>query len=618
MNQAAPRRPVRLGSSAVDVISRPDGSTIVRNREQLGRYPVKMTAHLERWAQLAPDRLFIAERDGEAWRRVSYAETLPTVRAIAQALLDRGLSIERGVVILSENAIDHALLGLAAQFAGIPYAPISPAYSLVSTDFEKLRSVIGAVTPGLVYAADGDRYARAIALAVNPDLEVVISRGTLGVRAATPFAELTETRATAAVDGAHARVGPDTIAKILFTSGSTGSPKGVVNTQRMLCSNQQMLAQIFPFVTDEPPVLLDWLPWNHTFGGNHNFGLALANGGTLYIDDGRPTPAAIGQTARNLREIAPTAYFNVPKGYEMLLPFLREEPQLRARFFDRLAMLFYSGAGLAPHIWDALEELALTATGRPILITTSLGSTETAPMALAAPWLADGPGRVGVPVPGVEVKLVPAGEKRELRLRGPNIMPGYWRDAKGTRDVFDDEGFYSIGDALRFVDERDPSRGFVFDGRVAEDFKLSTGTWVSVGPLRQSLLSHFAPFALDAVVSGENRNEIAVLVFPDVERCRTLCGDARDAESVLASNEVRGWFAQRLRELARTSTGSATLVARLLLLAEPPSLDAGEITDKGSLNQRATLRRRAALADAAHAAGVPPQVIVLDEEDRPA
>jgi feruloyl-CoA synthase len=621
-------RALRLGTSAVDVTTHGE-STIVRNREPLGTYPAKLTARLEHWAQNAAGRTFLAERapDRDGWRTVTYGEALASVRAIAQALLDRKLSPERGVAILSENAIDHALLGLAAQIAGVPYAPVSPAYSLVSTDFEKLRYVMRSLTPGLVYASDGARYAAAIRAVVPADTEVAVSGAPPGDRAATPFAALAETAVTPAVDAAHAAVGPDTIAKILFTSGSTGAPKGVVNTQRMLCSNQQMLAQSFPFVCDEPPVLLDWLPWNHTFGGNHNFNMVLNNGGTLYVDGGKPTPAGIAQTVRNLREIAPTAYFNVPKGFEMLLPFLRDEPALRARFFERLAMIFYSGAGLAPHVWDALQELAVRETGYRVLITTSLGSTETAPMALAAPWLADGAGYVGVPVPGVEVKLVPSGHKHELRLRGPNVMPGYWRDDERTRAAFDDDGFYRIGDALRFADENDPERGFVFDGRISEDFKLATGTWVSVGTLRLRIISHFAPFVIDAVVSGENRNEIAVLVFADAERCRALVHGSANAavtataaapataSAVLADDGVRTWFRERLATLARRSTGSATRVERLVFLDRPASLDAGEITDKGSLNQRAILARRTDAVQAAHATEPPSEVIALAPDD---
>jgi feruloyl-CoA synthase len=603
---------LRLAPAQVEVTVGPDGVR-VRNREPLGPYPDALVERLDHWARVAPHRTFLAERiaDG-AWREVTYAGALRSVRALAQALLDRGLSADRPLVILSENAIDHGLLGLAAQYVGIPYAPVSTAYSLVSTDFAKLRDVVAQVTPAMVYVSDGPRYARAIDAAVPPKVEIVTSAAPPLQRAATPFAELVATTTSAAVDAARARVGPDTIAKILFTSGSTGSPKGVVNTQRMLCSNQQMIRQTFPFVADEAPVIVDWLPWNHTFGGNHNVGMVLYNGGTLYVNAGKPvSPAAFEPTLANLREIAPTIHFDVPRGFEMLLAALRAEAALRERFFSRLQMLFYAGAGIAPHVWDGLQELALEATGTGVFITTSLGSTETAPAALAASWQADGPGSIGIPMPGVDVKLVRAGEKLELRLRGPNITPAYWRNDALTRAAFDDEGYYAIGDAVRFADERDPARGFVFDGRISEDFKLATGTWVSVGTLRLRALAAFAPLVTDVVVSGENRDQIALLLFADVERLRALAGLDRDAlvATVLRNDVVQARFRALLAALAQTSTGSATRVERAVLLEEPPSLDAGEITDKGSLNQRAVLSRRATIVGDVHHSQPPAHVI---------
>jgi feruloyl-CoA synthase len=610
-------RASRLVPPQVEVTAGPDGVR-VRNREPLGAYPDALVQRLEHWSQRAPERAFLAERDpAGAWREVTYAGALRSVRALAQALLDRDLSTRRPLMILSENAIDHGLLGLGAQYAGIPYAPVSTAYSLVSTDFAKLRDVVAQVGPGLVYVSDGARYARALEAAVPPDVEIVTSGAPPPQRAATPFAELAATAERVDVDTARALVGPDTVAKILFTSGSTGSPKGVINTQRMLCSNQQMIRQTFPFVGDEPPVIVDWLPWNHTFGGNHNVGIVLYNGGTLYVNAGKPiSPAAFAPTLANLREIAPTIHFDVPRGFEMLLAALRAEPALRERFFSRLQMVFYAGAGIAPHVWDGLQALAVEATGTGVFITTSLGSTETAPAALAASWQADGPGSIGVPMPGVEAKLVPAGEKLELRLRGPNITPAYWRNDALTRAAFDDEGYYAIGDALRFADERDPARGFVFDGRISEDFKLATGTWVSVGTLRLRALAAFAPLVTDAVVSGENHDQIALLLFPDIERLRALAGLERDdsVASVLSNDAVRARFRALLAELATTSTGSATRVERAVLLEEPPSLDAGEITDKGSLNQRAVLARRRAAVDDAHRAAPAGHVIVLAEE----
>jgi feruloyl-CoA synthase len=609
---------LRLGTAAVEVETRSDG-VCVRNREPLEAYPDALVERLEHWAAETPDRVFLAERDaGAGWREVSYGAALHDVRSLAQALLDRGLSAERPLAILSENAVDHGLLGLAAQYAGIPHAPISTAYSLVSTDFAKLRDVIGQVRPGLVYASDGPRYARAIEAAVPAGVEIVTSGPAPPHRAASAFADLLATRATAAVDAARTRVVPDSIAKILFTSGSTGSPKGVINTQRMLCSNQQMIRQAFPFVADDPPVIVDWLPWNHTFGGNHNVGIVLHNGGTLLINAGKPgSPAAFEATLANLREIAPTIHFDVPRGFEMLLAALRAEPALRERFFSRLQMLFYAGAAIAPHVWDGLQELAREATGTGVFITTSLGSTETAPAAISATWQADGPGFIGIPLPGVEAKLVPAGAKRELRLRGPNITPGYWRNERLTAAAFDDDGFYTIGDAVRWADEREPARGFVFDGRLSEDFKLATGTWVSVGTLRLRVLGALAPLVSDVVVSGENQDQIAVLLFPDLERLRALGGLPRDAHTaaVFAHDAVRSKIGERLAELAATSSGSATRVERAVLLDEPPSLDAGEITDKGSLNQRAVLARRAALVADAHRTPPPRHVMTLDARD---
>jgi len=611
---AALMRPVKLGAPDAVLERRADGTIYVRHRRPLAAFHGRLSEPLEKWAGLAPDRVFLAERarDG-GWRTLTYAQALDQVKRIAAALLRRGLSPERPIAVLSGNDMEQALLGLAAIYVGIPYAPISPAYSLMSGDFGKLRTILDRITPGMVFVNDGMPFARALYATVPDSIELVVTRNPLGDRPNTLFADLLGPEDAAGVAAAHAAVTPDTIAKFLFTSGSTGMPKGVINTHRMLCSNQAMLASGFPFLTEEPPVVVDWLPWSHTFGANHNFNMVLVNGGSLYIDDGNPTPPGVPRTVRNLREIAPTIYFNVPKGYEALIPHLRADEALRKNFFSRLKVLFYAGAGLNQTTRDDLTELAVATTGERIIFLTSLGSTETAPAALACTWDFDRTGNIGLPYPGVELKLVPNEGKLEARLRGPHITPGYWRQDDVTREAFDEEGFYKIGDALKFVDPGDPSQGLLFDGRIAEDFKLSTGTWVSVGPLRARFVDHCAPYVRDAVFAGPDRNEIGALVFPDIEACRRLAGLGADAApaAIIEHAAVRAKFADLLARLAAVSPGSSTRVTRAILMAEPPSMDKGEATDKGSINQRAVLNNRAALADELYAEPLSPAVIAV-------
>jgi feruloyl-CoA synthase len=607
-------RDVRLGNLGVAVDHRSDGAIVVRSTEAMPPVAAKLTDRLEHWAATTPDRTFLAQRDATgAWQRLTYADAHYNVRSIARALLDRDVSAERPVAILSGNGIDHALMALACMMVGVPYAPVSVAYALMSSDHGKLRTIIAQLTPGLVFVSNATPFAKAIAACCPPGLEVVASQGALTDRNVTPFASLFDRQDVAGpVDAAHANVGPATVAKILFTSGSTGDPKGVINTQAMLCVNQAMLQHWLAFVADTPLVLVDWLPWSHTFGGNHNFGLVLTNGGTLYIDDGKPTPAGMAESVRNLREIAPTIYFNVPKGFEELVVWLRREPDLRRRFFSDLQLVFYAGASLPPHIAKEFDDLAVLTTGRRILFVTSLGSTETAPACLSSTKETARPGVVGLPLPGVELKLLPTGDKLEARVKGPNIMPGYWRDAEQTAKAFDADGFYRLGDALKFATPGDASGGFVFDGRVAEDFKLISGTWVSVGPLRGRLISAFAPLVRDAVIAGHDRNDITALVFPDLEGCRALLPAADKGASdqtVAAHPAVRAAFAKHLAAFNGGGTGSSMRVARLMLLDELPSIDAGEATDKGSINQRAVLARRAALVDELYAASSSSRVI---------
>lgn len=617
-----PMRQVRMGQGGVVLDRRADGTLLVRAEQPLGSLPDKMTVRLDHWASTAPDRCFLMRRvpvtaadgtQGVAWQSLTYGETRSRVRRIAAALLSRNLSAERGIAILSGNDVEHALLGLAAQYAGIPYAPVSTAYSLISSDFGKLRHVLGLAMPGLVFASDPVAYGPALRKAVPAGVEIVTAGDPTAQdaeddRAITRFADLeaewVEGVSDIVVDAAHALVGPDTIAKLLFTSGSTGMPKGVINTQRMLCANQQMLLQNFPFLGDEPPVLVDWLPWNHTFGGNHNFNMALYNGGTFVIDNGKPVGAAINETVAALGEMAPTIYFNVPKGYEALVGHLRSDIALRTKFFSNLKVMFYAGAGLSPHIWDELESLAVASCGERVMFVTSLGATESAPAALICNRAVDQPGVVGIPCSGVEVKLVPSDAKLELRLRAPTITPGYWRQTELTQGAFDEEGFYKMGDAVRFVDEDRPELGFLFDGRISEDFKLATGTWVSVSTLRGAVLRHFAPLVSDVVISGHDRDDVAMILLPDLAACRDHLPDfgrGLDDGAVLSAASVQNAFQDRLNSFGKLGTGSSNRIRRAVILAERPSLDLGEVTDKGSLNQRAVLTHRASLVEALYA-----------------
>jgi feruloyl-CoA synthase len=612
---AAGIRPVALGPQDVIAEHRADGTMLLRSPQPLGAYPAKLTERLEFWAAETPEQFFLAQRDaGGGWRTVSYEQALALARNIGAALLQRNLSPEKPVAILSGNDIEHALLALGALYVGIPHAPISPAYSLMSGDFGRLRSIIALITPGLVFAGDGKQYARAIEAVVPADVELVVTRNPLELRRTTAFTDLTRTEAGAAVDAAHAAVGPDSIAKFLFTSGSTGVPKCVINTQRMWCANQVMIRQALAYFADEPPVIVDWAPWHHTAGGNHDVGLVLYNGGTFYIDEGKPLPGAIEETVRNLREIAPTWYFTVPKGYEALLPYLRADAELRRNFFSRLKILWFAGAGIAQHVFDEIQELAVETCGEQILFLTGFGSTETAPFALARTWPHANAANMGLPGAGMELKLVPNEGKLEARVRGPNITPGYWRQPDFTAQAFDAEGFYRLGDAFKFADPDDLKQGLLFDGRIAEDFKLSSGTWVSIGPLRARFIDYFAPYVRDVVLAAPDRAFIGALVFPDIEACRKLAGlggEAKPAE-IVGNDKVRATFSGLLRKLAAASQGSSTRVERALLMAEPPSMDRAEMTDKGSINQRAVLKNRAALVDELYAMPLSSRVIATE------
>ncbi|MDA0787537.1 MAG: feruloyl-CoA synthase [Proteobacteria bacterium] len=582
----------------VDVERRDDGTTILRCPEPLGPVPTSLVALLRDHAAKHPGRDFLCERDGKgAWRRATYGEVLAGANAVAQSLLDGGHGPDRPLAILSDNSVNQAIMMFGAMTVGVPVMPVSPAYSLMSQDHEKLNIVIGHNDPSVIYVDNPAPFAKALAAIDMSGRRLVVGAADGAPDTAELLADWLATVPGPAVDAAAAAIGPDTIGKILLTSGSTGLPKGVLNSHRMMTSNQVSIAQVCPFLTEEPPVFLDWLPWNHTFGGNHNLNMVLNNGGTLYIDEGRPLPGRIEATIANLREISPTLYLNVPRGFDLMLPLLEADDEARDGLFRNLKILFFAGAALPKNVWDRLDRLAVAVKGESVPITTSLGSTETAPAATFMNWHPKSAGNIGVPLPGNELKLVPNGDKLEIRMRGPIITPGYYKQDDLTAKAFDEENFFRIGDAGKFEDEDDPAEGVVFDGRVAENFKLLSGTWVHAGQLRLQAIAASSPVIQDAVVTGQDQDDVGLLAFISLDGCRSLAGGDLSPGELAAHPAVQ----QRLREgLAvhnAENPGSSTRIRRVLLMTELPQIDASEITDKGYINQRAVLTRRSALVD---------------------
>jgi feruloyl-CoA synthase len=587
-------RSIRLGSRKATLQKQYDGSAIVSAEEQLGSYDRRYTEKLEYWANVAPDRVFLAERteDGTDWRKISYREAFEKVRCISQGLLNRGLSQDRTVAILSGNEIEHALLALAAMHVGIAYAPISVNYSLMSNAYAKLRHCIDLLTPGLIYASDADTYRSAIETVAPVDAEIVYRRGTVSGRKTTAFEDLAYTIPTSAVDAAAEAIRPNMIARILFTSGSTGLPKGVINTHHSTCANMQMTEQVWPFIREQPPILCDWLPWNHTFGSGMIFGLILQGGGSIYIDDGRPLPGEFEKTVRNLKDVRPTLFMAVPASFEMLLPYLENETEFRDCFFSRLIMLYYSGSNLADPINESFRRMAAEVTGERIFTTTAYGATETGPLAVMCNWDTPKMGVVGLPVPGVQLKLIPNGGKLEARLKGTAIFAGYFRQPQVTQAAFDEDGWYKTGDAIRYVNPDNINDGLMFDGRIAEDFKLTTGTWVNVGPLKMLATSVFDSVASQILVCGHDRAEIGVLVFPEIETCRRITGFPKDTAigEVLRSSALLNNLQERLDKAAANGTSSSNRIARLRVVERP--LVPAELTEKKTLCTNVVLTLR--------------------------
>lgn len=580
--------------------TRADGTTIIRQAASLSAYPRCMTERFMHWAAQDPDRLWMAERgaDGD-WIRVSYGMGATAIRAIGSALLARGLSTERPLLILSGNSLSHALMALGAQHVGIPSAALAPAYALSGGDRGKLTQVAEQLTPGMIFVDHAAKFIPAIDAVFASDVALVCQSGTSPLREVLSYDSLLSTPPSVKAAEAHAAIGPETVAKFLFTSGTTGSPKAVIQTQRMLCANQAMVAAAYDFLADEPPVLVDWAPWNHTASGNKVFNMAIYHGGTYYIDDGRPTPDDIGKTIRTLREVAPTWYFNVPIGYQYLLDAMERDDSLADRFFSRLRMMMYAGAGMGQPVWDRLTALAAGKVPGGVPIVSGLGATETGPFALYYTEKKDHPGNIGFPAIGVTLKLVPHQDKLEARIKSPSVTPGYWRNPALTAAAYDEEGFYKLGDALRYASPGDPAAGFIFDGRLAENFKLATGTWVAVGALRAALVNAMGGLISDAVIAGDARDDLRALLVPNWTALRAVAGmpEATPAQT-LAHPVVRTALAERLTAHAQAAAGSASRVVAARVLEAPLSFDKGEVTDKGSVNQRAVLRERADLVAA--------------------
>ena len=623
-----------MSSSAAEVISKPafrkvvwmerdiavdrraDGSIVIKSRISLAAFQPHIPSSLAKWAAQRPDHIWLAQRKGETrqWRKVSYGEAKKTADALTQALLNLNLAPDRPVAILSGNSIEHALMTQAAMQARIPAAPISPAYSLMSQDHAKLKYIFDLITPGVVMVQDGPTFDKALAALDLKDVTIIhVDRAPTAIKSVA-FAELASTPVTDAVKDSIAQITPDTVGKLLFTSGSTGMPKAVINTQRMMCANAQMMMQVRPRDPDLDATYLDWMPWNHTMGGNALFNPVLTEGGTLYIDDGKPVPGLFEETLRNLREISPTYYANVPAGYAALAAAMEKDDALCRTFFKKLGLMAYGGARLPDDLHDRMQALAVRATGERIVFYTGWGSTETAPTSTGTYWDTERVGLIGLPFPGVELKLVPFGEKYELRLRGANVTPGYYGRPDLTQAAFDDEGFYCIGDAGVFVDPEDPVKGLIFSGRVVEDFKLTTGTFVQVGSLRTDAIAAASPVIQDALVTGQDRPFVGLLVWPNLDACRLMINEPKaTTDEIVANPKVCAKLRDGLKAHNSSVGGvSSMCIKRALLMTEPPSIDGNELTDKGYINQRAGLERRAALVERLYADTPDADVIALD------
>ena len=575
----------------VDVEKREDGTLILRSPIKLEEYEVNVGNKFKKTCEQVPENIWLAERDNGEWTKLSYKKALKNINSISQYIIDNGLNQKKPIMILSGNSINHGLLNVAGLFCGVPVAPISVAYSLMSSDYAKLKHCFELVDPGLIFVEDGVMFERALENLPLDNIKVVCTKNPVLKYNMDLFKNLLCIAPNNEIEKTYNAVTASHIAKYLFTSGSTGMPKGVINTQKMLCVNMQQGHQVRPQKLGES-VIIDWLPWNHTMGGNLSLNGIFWNGGTMYIDNGKPIPSLFLNTIKNLKEISPTSYGSVPAGLAMLLEALKSDKDLCKSFFKNLSFISYGGASLPPEIWYGIRDLAKTTTGNDLDLVSGWGATETAPLSTSTYFKLDKPGNIGLPVPGMEIKMIPAGNKMELRVKGPNVTPGYLKRDDLTKKAFDEEGFYIIGDAGRLVDANDPSRGIDFDGRVVENFKMLTGTWVDVGSLRLAVVNSCAPLLQDGLVTGHDKNYLGFLAWPNIEACKKFLGKELEIKEIINHPLLREEIKKNIILHNKNFPGSSTKIKKLILMDTPPSFDNNEITDKGYVNQSSALVAR--------------------------